>query len=146
MILTALIIAIVVATVAIGGYKMMTGIWPGGRLIIEDSPVSVSGLNTGEARLMFFGTEWCPFCVQSKEPWNSFKQLMNNNPRKYGGTTILFEHVDCEAQQSKCALYNIKEYPTFKLQTKEKVYRMMGKPSVESFRAFLTSALGKEST
>jgi hypothetical protein len=71
---------------------------------------------------------------------------MNNSPKQYGGTSILFEQVNCESQESRCALYNIKEYPTFKLQTKEKVYKMLGKPSVESFRAFLKSALGSEST
>jgi thiol-disulfide isomerase/thioredoxin len=146
MIITALIISIIVVIVGIVGYKMSTGIWPGGRLIVEDSPVSVSGLNTGEAKLMFFYTDWCPFCIQSKEPWGSFKQLMNNSPKQYGGTSILFEQVNCESQESRCALYNIKEYPTFKLQTKEKVYKMLGKPSVESFRAFLKSALGSEST
>ena len=146
MIFTAILISILVVTVVIGGYKILTGIWPGGRLIIEDSPISVSGLDNGEAKLMFFYTDWCPFCTQSKEPWNSFKQLMNNNPKKYGGTTILFEQVNCESQQSKCALYNIKEYPTFKLQTTDKVYKMAGKPTVESFRAFLKAALGNESS
>jgi thiol-disulfide isomerase/thioredoxin len=144
MIITALIVSIIVVLVSIGGYKILTGIWPGSRLVIEDSPVSVSGLDEGEARFMFFYTDWCPFCTQSKEPWNSFKQLMNNNPRKYGGNTIIFEQVNCESQISKCSLYNIKEYPTFKVQTKDKLYKMAGKPTVESFRAFLKAALGKE--
>ena len=146
MIFNAILISLLVVVIVIGGYKLITGIWPGGRLIIEDPPSIASGLEDTEARFMFFYTDWCPFCTQSKDPWNSFKQLMNNAPKTYGGKTIVFEEINCESQTGKCALYNIKEYPSFKVQTTQKVYKMSGKPSVESFRAFLKSALGQEST
>ena len=57
-------------------------------------------------------------------------------------------HIDevyiAESDKGKSALYKIKAYPTFKLETSEKVYEMKGPPSTASFRAFLISALGEE--
>jgi hypothetical protein len=57
---------------------------------------------------------------------------------------FIFEEINAEADKGKSALYQIKAYPTFKLETSDKVYEMLGPPTVESFRAFLESALGSE--
>ena len=54
------------------------------------------------------------------------------------------EEINAESDKGKSALYKIKAYPTFKLETSEKVYEMKGPPSTASFRAFLISALGEE--
>ena len=143
--ITALLISAIVVGILIVMYRSMTGIWPGARLVIEDAPVTATGISDGEAKFMFFYTDWCPFCVKAKSQWSSFKQMMKNNPKTYGGKTIYFEEVNCDTQVGRAALYKIDSYPTFKLQTKEKVYRMTGKPTVDSFRSFLKSALGNES-
>ncbi len=146
MIVTALIISLIVVGITILAYRGITGIWPGSRMVIEDPPTQASGLDDTEARFIFFSTDWCPFSQRAKEPWLNFKQEIINTSKTYGGKTIIFEEVDCDAQKGKAAMYGIKEYPTFKLQTKEKMYKMCGNPSVASFKAFLKSSLGNEST
>lgn len=146
MIITALIISILVVVITIVSYHSITGIWPGGRLVIEDPPAGVSGLSDDQAKFIFFSTDWCPFSQKAKDPWVNFKQEMLNTSKTFGGKTIVFEEVDCDAQKGRAAMFNVREYPTFKLQTKEKVYRMCGNPSVASFKAFLRSSLGSESS
>jgi thiol-disulfide isomerase/thioredoxin len=141
-----IIIALLVVVISIVGYRTLTGIWPGSRMIIQDPPVSSSKVSQSDAKFMFFYTEWCPYSQKAKDPWLSFQQTLKNTPRTYGGKRITFEEIDAEAERGKSALYQIKQYPTFKLQTSDKVYEMLGKPTVASFRAFLISALGKESS
>ena len=139
-----IIIALLVVVISIVGYKTLTGIWPGSRIIVQDPPLSSSKVSETTAKFMFFYTEWCPYSQKAKEPWSSFKQILVNSPKTYGGKSIIFEDIDAEAEKGKSALYQVKQYPTFKLQTNDKVYEMLGKPSIAAFRAFFITALGKE--
>ena len=91
-------------------------------------------------KLMFFYTTWCPHCHAAQPKWKSLKEVK----RTYGGKKITFEEIDCDADKGKAAMYQIKGYPTFKLETHNKVYQFEGKPDVPSLRALLTSALGEE--
>ncbi len=142
---TILICIVVVATVIILYYSS-EGILPGSRLIVQDIPVDTNKIDATHARFIFFYVTWCPYSVTARDIWDSFKQSMRNNPKTYGGKTIEFEEVNCETQKGKAALYGIKHYPTFKVQTDKKVYEMLGKPSINTFRNFLIAALGKESS
>jgi hypothetical protein len=141
-----IIIALLVVVISIVGYRSLTGIWPGSRMIVQDAPPSSQKVGDTQAKFMFFYTEWCPYSQKAKDPWSSFKEMMKTSPKTYGGKHIVFEEIDAEAEKGKSALYQIKQYPTFKLQTQNKVYEMLGKPSTASFRAFLIAALGKESS
>jgi len=140
------IIALLVVVVSIVAYRSLTGIWPGGRLIVQDPPPTAPTVSTSTAKFMFFYTEWCPHSQKAQDPWSTFKQMMKNTPKKYGGKDITFEEIDADAEKGRAALYQVRQYPTFKLHTTEKVYEMVGKPSPAAFRAFLISALGKESS
>jgi thiol-disulfide isomerase/thioredoxin len=91
-------------------------------------------------KLMFFYTTWCPHCHKAQPVWKSLKGVK----RSYGGKKINFEEIDCDADKGKAAMYKIEGYPTFKLETRDKVYQFKGKPDVPSLRAFLTTALGEE--
>ncbi len=146
MILTAFVIALIVVSLSIGIYYSVTGIWPGGRTILENPAAGVSGLSENEAKFMFFSTEWCPYSQRAKDPWMSFKQELLNTSKTYGGKTIIFEEIDCDAQKGKAAMFGVREYPTFKLQTKTQVFKMCGNPSTTAFKDFLKSSLGNEST
>lgn len=139
-----IVIALLVVALSIVAYRSMTGIWPGSRMIVQDPPASSPNVSQTNAKFMFFYTEWCPYSQKAKDPWQSFKQMLKNSPKTYGGKSITFEEIDAEAEKGKSALYQVKQYPTFKLQTNTKVYEMLGKPTTASFRAFLISALGKE--
>lgn len=138
-----LIISAMVVLSAIYGYYLVTGTPPGAKLIVQEPPVD-SGLDEGQANLMFFYATWCPHCKTAKQPFHSLKQLIKNDGLTYGGHTVTFEEVNAEVDKGKSALYNINAYPTFKLQTKDKLYEMSGAPNVANFRAFLKKALGDE--
>jgi thiol-disulfide isomerase/thioredoxin len=136
--------AIALVIVFNGGYSYINKVLPGSKIVIDKPPLDDSGLDPNQARFMFFYTTWCPWCIKARTPWNSFKQLLKNNKYTYGGKEILIEEVNAESDKGKAALYRITGYPTFKLETENKVMEMKGKPSVAVFRAFLISALGEE--
>lgn len=141
--ITELIVSLVIVLLAIWGYYMFTGTPPGARLIEQEPPVD-AGLDDNQAKFMFFYATWCPHCRHAKDPWHSMMQLTKNQGLTYGGTNVTFEEINAEVDKGKTALYNISAYPTFKLQTKTKLYEMVGKPTVSNFREFLKKALGSE--
>lgn len=145
-IIIAVLIALIVVVTAVGGYYGATGIMPGAKVIVQEPPITSNGIEDDQAKFMFFYTTWCPWSKKAQTPWASLKEMHKNSPKKYGGKTVIFEDINAESDEGKAALYKIKAYPTFKLETKDKVYEMLGKPGTDTFRAFLISALGNEST
>lgn len=141
---TGLMIAIVVVVVSILLYKNVTGIMPGAKLVLSTPSSEPSGLDDNTAKFMFFYTTWCPHSRKAEGPWKSFQQVIKNTPRKYGGMQLEFEDVNAEGQTTKAALYGIKHYPTFKIQTKDSVYEFVGLPTVDNFRQALISTFGQE--
>ena len=141
--ITELIVSTIVVLLAIFGYHAYTGILPGAKLIELTPPVD-SGLDDGQSKFMFFYATWCPHCKTAKTPWHSFQELVKNQGLTYGGKTVVFEEINAEIDKGKTALYNVVAYPTFKLQTKDKLYDMVGAPTVTNFREFLKKALGSE--
>lgn len=141
--ITELVSSFLVVAVFIVAYYMITGIPPGAELIEEAPPVA-NTLDTNQSKFMFFYTSWCPYCKNADQPWKSLQQYIKNGNLRYGGKSVTFEEINCESDKGKKSLYNIQAYPTFKLETPNKVYVMVGKPSVSNFRAFLQKALGDE--
>jgi thiol-disulfide isomerase/thioredoxin len=141
--ITELVVSLIVVLVAIFAYYSITGTPPGARLVEQTPPVE-GKLDEGQANFMFFYATWCPHCRTAKDPWHSFKQLVENQGLRYGGHAITFEEINAEVDKGKSALYNIAAYPTFKVQTKDKLYEMIGAPNVTNFREFLKKALGSE--
>jgi len=138
-----IVIPLILIVVVVFGYKMFSGVAPGSKLIVEDPPIQ-NNQDPNQATFMFFYTTWCPHCKKAQQPWSSMKELLKTRKYTYGGKTIFLEEINAESDKGKSALYKIKAYPTFKLETSEKVYEMKGPPSTASFRAFLISALGEE--
>ena len=141
--ITELIVSIFIVVLCIGGYYWWTGTPPGARLI-EQEPPADNGLDDNQANFMFFYATWCPHCKHAQQPWRSLKQFIKNAGYKYGGKTVSFEEVNAETDKGKTALYGINAYPTFKLQTSNKLFEMVGRPTVQNFREFLKKALGDE--
>jgi len=142
---STVIIVVITFIIIVGSYRLIAGYYPASKFIIEDPPVEHNGLDQDQARFMFFYTTWCPWSKKAWKPWRSFKQMMKNNPAKYGGKTIIFEEINAEADKGKAALYNITEYPTFKVEITTKLYRMLGVPDPATFDVFLKGTLGEKS-
>ena len=143
-ILIAFVIAIVVVSASIGIYYAITGKPPGAKVIQQSPPIPSESLGENQAKFMFFYVTWCPHCKSAQQPWRSFKEMLKNTHYTYGGKEIICEEINAESDKGKAALYKIEAYPTFKVETSDKVFEMQGKPSVESFRQFLVNALGAE--
>ena len=140
------LIVVVTFVIIVAAYRFFVGYYPGSKFIIEDPPLEKNGLDSDQARLMFFYTTWCPWSTKARPAWNSFKQLLTNTPAKYGGKTIIFEEINAESDKGKAALYRVTEYPTFKLETNDKLFRFQAIPDPATFEAFLTSALGEKAS
>jgi thiol-disulfide isomerase/thioredoxin len=140
---TAITISVLVVLISILGYYYATGIWPGAK-IIQQRPSLDNTIAPGTAKFMFFYASWCPYCRDAVPVLDSLKQLIRNSNYTYGGHAVTFEDINAYADKGKAALYKIKAYPTFKVETKDQLYEMVGKPTVSNFRAFLISALGAE--
>jgi thiol-disulfide isomerase/thioredoxin len=93
--------------------------------------------------MMFFHASWCPHCKTASTEWASFKQLVSNSNYTYGYNKIIFEEIP-DTNKGKIALYKVKAFPTFKVETKDKLFEMQAVPTVRSFRDFLIAALGAE--
>jgi len=143
--LVELIVSAIVVFGLIGLYYLWTGTPPGSRLL-QQQPPTASGLDDHQANLMFFYATWCPHCKTAQQPWRSLQQFIKNSGYTYGGKTVSFEEINAETDKGKTALFNIQGYPTFKLQTADKLYEMVGKPTTLNFREFLKKALGAEKT
>ena len=140
-------VVLITVVAAIVIYYLVWGVMPGASVMsVTEPPMQNNGLDDKQAKFIFFYTTWCPWSKKAQQPWASLKEVHKNTPKTYGGTTVIFEEVNAEVEEGKAALYGIKGYPTFKLETKDKVYEMLGKPSVAAFRAFLITVLGQESS
>jgi len=145
-ILSTVLIVVLTFVCVIAIYRLLAGYYPGSKFIIEDPPIANNGLEAGQAKFMFFYTSWCPWSKKAFKPWNSFKQKVRNESATYGGKSIIFVQIDAEADKGQAALYNIKEFPTFKLETANKVYTLQAIPDPATFEAFLTGTLGQKVT
>ena len=86
--------------------------------------------------LMYFYTDWCPHCKETKEKWNTISKDSNFN--KY----INFVKINCEMKKNKKIEkeFNIKEYPTIILVLNNKKYYFDANLEEESLKKFLLFA------
>ena len=136
-------ISLVIVIVYVLIYYAARGNPPGAR-VIQETAVNSDGIEPNQAKFMFFYTTWCPHCRSAQAPWKGFKEMLKNKHYTYGGKQIVFEDINAESDKGKAALYKIEAYPTFKVETTDKMYQMVGAPSSATFRAFLINALGQE--
>ena len=136
-------VVIIVFLLIVLVWRLVRGHYPGSKYIIEDPPLETNGLDNKHARFMFFYTTWCPWCRKADPVWRSFKKAVEGKA-KYGGVTVDFEEIDAERDKGRAALYKIKEYPTFKLETHDKVYKLIAIPDDVTFEDFLIGVLGKK--
>jgi thiol-disulfide isomerase/thioredoxin len=140
----AAIVATLVVIFVILGFYMGTGVMPGSKIIQQRPPLNHNAIDPGQAKFMFFFATWCPYCRDAEPEILSLKTLIENKMYTYGGHQIAFENINAYADKGKAALYKIKQYPTFKVETKDTLYEFQGKPTVSNLRAFLVTALGAE--
>jgi len=96
------------------------------------------GGKNNSAVLMFFKTDWCPYCRVSLKEWDKLKEDINNlNNEREDGDKISTAVIDCDIDERVCKKYNVKEYPTIKLLYKGHEYLYNAKPTRSDMFNFL---------
>lgn len=96
-----------------------------------------------EANLYFFYTNWCGFSQKAMPEWTKLEEALKGESY-FGKTHVNAIQVDCEAEASRCLLYEIDGYPTVLLETKAGLTTFTKRPTTASMLTFLRESLGQE--
>jgi thiol-disulfide isomerase/thioredoxin len=88
--------------------------------------------------IIYFYTEWCPYCKKSKPQWNDFKDLVELQSYK---DKFTFQEVDCDKETAMADNYKIEGYPTIKFIYNGEVYDYDAKPDSKLLLQFVESII-----
>ena len=94
--------------------------------------------NSEDIRIMYFYTEWCPYCKKAKPEWSKFQTYIDNITRNLD-YNIYLTTINCDKQKDLADKYNIEGYPTVKLIYKSDVYDFDAKITKNNLIEFLES-------
>jgi thiol-disulfide isomerase/thioredoxin len=94
--------------------------------------------NSEDILVMYFYTEWCPYCKKAKPEWNKFESYVDNKNKSIDYTINLVS-INCDESKSIADKYEVDGYPTVKLLYKNKVYDFDAKVTKDSLVGFLDS-------
>lgn len=94
--------------------------------------------DTDKIVLMYFYTEWCPYCKTSFKEWANFK--LDVNKRTFD-IPIVFRELDCDMYQDIAEQYSVEAYPTIKLLYKDAIYDYDARPDRLHLMEFLVGSL-----
>lgn len=102
--------------------------------INKDSPTG------NDVLIMFFFTEWCPYCKKAKPEWDQFKEYIENtnNTNQY---QVKLLSIDCDKSPDVADKYKIEGYPTIKLVYKGDTYDYDAKPTKEDLIKFVETTV-----
>ena len=100
----------------------------------------VNASNSDDVLILYFYTQWCPYCKQSLPDINKFEDYISglNAENSY---KITLTKIDCDENSSMADKYKIQGYPTIKLIYKGKVYDYNAKPNYENLIQFLETSI-----
>lgn len=89
-----------------------------------------------EILILYFYTEWCPYCKQSMPEINRFEEHIKgeNDSANYN---ITLTKIDCDKQSTIADKYKIEAYPSIKLIYKNKVYDYDARPNKDNLIQFM---------
>jgi thiol-disulfide isomerase/thioredoxin len=95
--------------------------------------------NSEDISIMYFYTEWCPYCKKAEPEWKKFEKYVDNinNTNDYNVTLTA---IDCDEKKSVADKYKVEGYPTVKLFYKGEVQDFDAKVTKENLVQFLNSA------
>ena len=137
---TAVILLLVVLFISISVYVYNVYVEP--RLnpsYVANKEFKETDDTSAEAELLYFYTEWCPYCKKARPIWNSLKEKYENT--KINNTRVYFKEVDCDKNEKMADEYNIEGYPTIKLIKDGQVIEYDAKPNLENLEKFLHTTL-----
>ncbi len=121
------------------GYKHFRGFYPGST-IIEMPAVR----DPDAPRLLFFYTTWCPHSQKALGEWKSLKEMLKG--KTLGGKRLQFVPYDGDGEEGAVARYGVDAYPTFILETVDKVVTYEGHAKASRLHSWLIGQLGEETS
>ena len=94
---------------------------------------------TKEAEVLYFYTEWCPYCKKAAPIWEEIVDKFNG--KIINNTTVFFKKIDCDKDEEIADQYKVEGYPTIKLIKENEVIEYNAKPNVETLTQFLHTTL-----
>tara|TARA_B100000424_G_C22845700_1_gene451106 strand:- start:50 stop:547 length:498 start_codon:yes stop_codon:yes gene_type:complete len=96
--------------------------------------------NSNDVVIMFFYTDWCPYCKSSLPEWNKFEEYIKNlrNSIDYN---ITLTKINGDKDEKTVEKYNIEGYPTIKLLYKGKVYDYDARPNKDNLVKFFETSI-----
>ena len=98
-----------------------------------------------EILLLYFYTEWCPYCKQSMPEINKFEEYIKGETGS-ANYNITLTKIDCDKQTTIADKYKIEAYPSIKLIYKNKEYDYDAKPNKANLIQFLETFTHYKST
>jgi thiol-disulfide isomerase/thioredoxin len=134
-----IIISIIVFILfAVLGYYMYTQY--GSPVINKKNEDIYQASDPKEATVYFFYADWCPHCKKAKPVWEDFKN--NYNGKTINGYKLNVVSVNCSnAEEPETAnmidRFDIKSYPTIKIQFGDQIYEFDAKITPENLEQFV---------
>jgi len=95
---------------------------------------------SNDVLVLFFFTEWCPYCKQALPEIKKFEEYIigSNATNKY---LITLTKIDCDKNSTIADKYKVENYPTIKLIYKSEVYNYDAKPDKDNLIKFLEGTI-----
>jgi thiol-disulfide isomerase/thioredoxin len=100
--------------------------------------------NQEQVQILFFSTEWCPYCKKAQPEWDKFTQknsIVNNY--KLVCTKMDCTNGDDADVKTNIQKYDIQHYPTVKMLFKGDIIDFDSKITEESLTKFVNSILNE---
>lgn len=113
--------------------------------IIDDHKLNKEFINRKEASdkysILYFYTDWCPFCKSSKKEIEKFKFYIDEKIKE--DFKIEFMSINCDKNEKLADKHNIESYPTLKIIYKKDTYDFDAKLTIDNLKQFLDSVIYK---
>jgi thiol-disulfide isomerase/thioredoxin len=123
---------------AVFGYYMYTQY--GSSVVNKETDDIYNAADPKTATIYFFYADWCPHCKKAKPIWANFKN--NYDGKTVNGNKLKVVSVDCtnaEAPETANMIdrFDIKSYPTIKIQFGDQMYEFDAKITPENLEQFV---------
>ena len=95
---------------------------------------------SNDVLIMFFYTEWCPYCKQALPEIKKFENHIASQNAK-NDYVITLTKIDCDKNSTIADKYKVEGYPTIKLIYKNEVYNYDAKPIKDNLITFLETSI-----
>lgn len=133
-----IILVIVFIVFAVFGYYMYTQY---GSPVIEKKNADIyQASDPKEATIYFFYADWCPHCKRAKPTWEDFTNNYNGktiNGYKLNVVSVNCSNADKPDTANMIDRFDIKSYPTIKIQFGDQIYEFDAKITSENLEQFV---------